>query len=68
MQGVSAEGCNMHLAGVLEEDDVSRSRRLQQTVANLFRDHPLEENYVEDVFAIVRLFTPTYASSCPIEV
>jgi hypothetical protein len=80
MQGGSAEGCNMHLVEVLEEDDVSQSPRMQQTVAN-FGDHQdlppfmdlrrldlLDFNFFGDLFANVWLFTPRYASSCPIEV
>jgi hypothetical protein len=74
MQGVSAQGCNMHLVGVLEEDDVSQSPLTQQTVAN-FGDHQDSSPLVDfgclellDSKTIVWLFTPTYASSCPIEV
>jgi hypothetical protein len=74
MQGVSAEGCNMHLVGVLEEDDVSQSPRMQQTVAN-FGDQQDSSPFVDfgcleqlDFNGLVWLFTPTYASSCPIEV
>jgi hypothetical protein len=83
MQGVIAEGCNMHLVGVLEEDDVSQSPCMQQTVANS-GDHQdsssslqsddikLFTSIMDEKFAYffdnVWLFTPTYASSCPIEV
>jgi hypothetical protein len=79
MQGVSAEGCNMHLVEVLEEDNVSQSPRMQQTVANfgdrqdlpIFRDFgklPPIEYSVACFLSMVWLVTPTYASSCPIEV
>jgi hypothetical protein len=74
MQGVSAEDCNMHLVGVLEEDYVLQSPRMQQTVAS-FRDNQDSSPFVDfgclellDSNAIVWLFTPTYASACPIEV
>ncbi|CAM6022809.1 unnamed protein product [Sphagnum balticum] len=46
MQGVSAEGCNMHLVGVLEEDDVSQSPRMQQTVAN-FGNHQDSSPFID---------------------
>ncbi|CAM6022808.1 unnamed protein product [Sphagnum balticum] len=46
MQGVSAEGCNMHLVGVLEEDDVSQSPCMQQTVAN-FGDHQDSSPFID---------------------
>ncbi len=46
MQGVSAEGCNMHLVGVLEEDDLSQSPRMQQTVAN-FGDHQDSSPFID---------------------
>jgi hypothetical protein len=59
---------------VLEEDYVLQSPRMQQTVAN-FGDHQDSSPLVDfgcrellDFNAIVWLFTPTYASSCPIEV
>jgi hypothetical protein len=74
MHGVIAEGCNMHLVGVLEEDYVLQSPCMQQTVA-IFGDDldPLpwgDFGFLEllDFNTIVWLFTPTYASSCPIEV
>ncbi|CAK9229984.1 unnamed protein product [Sphagnum troendelagicum] len=34
MQCVSAESCNIHPVGVLEEDDVSQSPRMERTAAN----------------------------------
>jgi hypothetical protein len=82
MHGGSGERCNMHLVEVLQEDDVSQSPRIQQTVAN-FGDHQrlppfmdfrlldinfFDINFFGDFSAIVWLFTPIYASSCPIEV
>jgi len=74
MHGVIAEGCNMHLVGVLEDDYVLQSPCMQQTVAN-FGDHQDSSPFVDfgclqlfDFNDIVWLFTTTYASSCPIEV
>jgi hypothetical protein len=46
MQGVSAEDCNMHLVGVLEEDYVLQSPRMQQTVAS-FRDNQDSSPFVD---------------------
>jgi len=75
LQGVSAEGCNMHLVGALEEDDVSQSPRMRKTVANLGLQEVPDIIFfhadcllAERIFANVWLFKPTYASSCPIEV
>jgi hypothetical protein len=41
MQGGSAEGCNMHLVEVSEEDDVSQSPITQQTMPKLWHDQDL---------------------------
>jgi hypothetical protein len=51
-----------------DEDDEDEDDEDETLVSWFLSDDSFEVKYVADIFAIVRLFTPTYASSCPIEV
>jgi hypothetical protein len=50
-----------------DDQDSSHSLDFHDEVSLRFQDLD-GGNFVGDLFAIVRLFTPTYALSCPIEV